>query len=376
MRLFEFALANLGRRPARTGLTIGALGIGIAGVVALTGIAWGFETGWQKANDARGTDLIVTRVASENAMPSPFAADRVQSTLQSLPHVQSVVGLLTEMLTVDESLPPVFVFGWAHGSYLWDHLALTDGRWPKNDDESVVMMGSLAAELLHRKPGDFVDIEGRRFRIVGTFESAAMVENGALLMTLRQAQLTTDKPGRVNVLNIKLDAGASDADIEDIKARVRGRLPGYLAITSGELVRQNTLVRIAKAMEHATILIASMVGALLVLNTMLMSVNERQQEIGILLAIGWRPRTVMKLVLGESAFLSLAGGVLGVLGGIAVACGLEQLDLLRGKIDAEFRLPFLLGVLGTSIALGIVGGLYPSIRAARRMPSRVLRIEG
>jgi putative ABC transport system permease protein len=373
MRLSDLALANLARRPARTGLTIGAVGIAVAGVVALTGIAWGFETSWQKANDVRGTDLIVTRVASENAMPSPFAVNRIQPTLQSLPHVQSVAGLLTEMLTVDEALPPVFVFGWAYRSYLWDHLRLMDGRWPDNDAESVVMIGSLAAELLRRKPGDFVDIEGRHFRIAGTFESSAVIENGALLMTLTQAQLTTDKPGRVNVMNIKLDASVSDAEFEDIKAQVHRRLPGYIAITSGELVRQNTVVRIAKAMGNATILIAGLVGALLVLNTMLMSVNERKREIGILLAIGWRPSTVMKLVLGESALLSLAGGVVGVFGGIAFTVALEHLDLLRGKIDAEFHLAFLLAVLGMSCALGIAGGLYPSIRAARQLPSRVLR---
>ena len=84
MRANEFlglALGNVLRRPARSGLTVSAIALGIAAVVALTSIAWGFEASWQQANDARGTDLIVTRMASENAMPSPFLADKPQKGL-------------------------------------------------------------------------------------------------------------------------------------------------------------------------------------------------------------------------------------------------------------------------------------------------------
>ena len=84
--VFEFALRNLRRRPARTLLTVAAIALGIAAVVALTSIAWGFEASWQKANDARGTDLIVTRLASANAMPSPFRRrSRCKAELAALP---------------------------------------------------------------------------------------------------------------------------------------------------------------------------------------------------------------------------------------------------------------------------------------------------
>jgi len=373
MNLFDFALGNLHRRPARTCLTVSSIALGIAAVVALTSIAWGFEASWQKANDARGTDLIVTRVASENAMPSPFLSEKPQQTLKSYPHVQDVVGLLSEMLSVADNAPPVFVFGWAYGSYLWDHLKLLDGRWPGSDTEPSVMVGSMAVELLHKKTGDTLEIEGRQFRVVGIFESSAVVENGALLMTLTQAQQVTDKPGKVNVLNIKLDGSAAEADIDGIKARVRASLPGFVAITSGELVRQNTIVRISKAMSNATILIASLVGALVVFNTMLMSINERTREIGILLALGWQRHTIMKLVVSESTLLTLAGGVIGILLGVAITWGLEHLDLLRGKIDAVFSVPFLVAVLGLSVILGIAGGIYPAFKAARQLPSHALR---
>lgn len=375
MNLLRFALDNLYRRPARTALTVSAISLGIAAVVALTSIAWGFEASWQKANDARGTDLIVTRIASENTMPSPFVAEQVRPALSALPHVQQVVGLLSEMLTVSQDAPPVFVFGWAHGSYLWDHLKLKDGRWPADDSEATISLGSLAAEMLHKQVGDDIEIEGRLFKVTGIFESSALVENGALIMTLTQMQQITDKPGKVNILNIKLDNSATDADIDAIKTQVRSTMPGFVAITSGELVQKNAVVRISKAMSNATILIAGLVGALVVFNTMLMSINERTREIGILLALGWQRRTVIKLIVGESVILTLAGGAIGILLGIVIASGLGHLELMRGKIDAVFSFPFLIAVLGLSVFLGICGGLYPAIKAARLQPSQALRQE-
>jgi putative ABC transport system permease protein len=375
MTLLEFALHNVRQRPARSLLTVMAVALGVAAAVALTGIAWGFEASWQKANDARGTDLIVTRLASTNAMPSPFRAEPLQSELRGYPKVRDVVGLLSEMLGVEVGAPPLFVFGWTHDSYLWRHLRLVEGRWPAHTDEPAVVIGGVAAGLLAKKVGDTLEIEGRRLPVVGVFESTAAIENGAVLMTLTQAQQTTDKPGKVNVLNVMLDADATEADVDAIKARIRERAPGFVAITSGELVGQNTVVRIAKAMSNATTLIAALVGILIVFNTMLMSVNERTREIGILLALGWHRRTVIQLVCGEAALLTLAGGIAGVLVGVGLTWQLEHLDLLRGKIDANFPLSFLMTMPLLAMLVGTVGGLYPALKASRLTPAHALRQE-
>ncbi len=375
MNMLTFALGNLYRRPARSLLTIVAISLGIAAVVALTSIAWGFEASWQKANDARGTDLIVTRTASQNSMPSPFVEEKPREFIKHLPHVQAVDGLLSEMLSVGEQSQPLFVFGWAYKSYLWNHLRLLAGAWPEKDSDLSVVLGTLAADLLHKQPGDTVEIEGTVFKIVGTFESDAMVENGALLMTLSQAQSVTDKTGKVNVLNIKLDAGATEGDLNQLKATVQVALPGYVALTSGELVRNNAIVKISKAMSQATILIVSLVGALIVFNTMLMSVGERNREIGILLVLGWRRRSIITLIFSESAILALAGGISGIALGIVLTQVLEHLEVLRGKISAVLSAPFLLSVLGLAIFIGICGGLYPAFKASRLLPAQALRHE-
>jgi putative ABC transport system permease protein len=373
MTLLGFAFNNLRCRPARTAITIAAIALGIAAAVALTGIAWGFEASWQRANDARGTDLIVTRIASQNTLPSPFAAAGLQRELVAFPHVSQVAGLLSELLTVGAEPSPGFVFGWERGSYLWNHLRVVSGRLPGGDDAPEVVLGSLAAQILHKAAGGTLLIEGRMFQISGVFDTDTVVENGAVVMTLLQMQRLMDKPGKVNVLNLMLAGGTSVAEIDDIKERVRTTMPGFAAITSGELVRQNAVVRISKAMSNATMLIACLVGSLIVFNTMLMSINERTREVGILLAFGWQRRTVMALVIAESVALTLAGGVLGVLLGVTMTWTLEHVDLLQGKIDAVFPPPFL-GVI-LELSLGLVGGIVPAFKAARQLPAQALRHE-
>ena len=374
MTLAGFALQDLLRRPARSALTLAAIAIGIAAIVSLTSIAWGFEASWQKANDARGTDLIVTRRASENALPAAFRTDEVQAKLAALPEVAQVAGLLSEMLGVGDA-PPMFVFGWAQGSFLWDHLALREGRWPRDDAEKAVVLGVLAAEALHKKAGDTLAIEAEPFQVAGVFQSEALVENGAVLMTLAQAQRLNDKPGKVNILNVKLKPGAGEAGAARVRDAVQASLPGYSAITSGQLVQQNALVRITKAMSAATILIAGLVGALGVFNTMLMSVSERTREIGVLLALGWRRALVLRLILLEAAALSVLGGLAGCLLGVLGVTLLEHHALLRGKIDGLYTPGLFAAALGLSLAVGLLGGLYPAWRASRLSPAAALRYE-
>lgn len=371
---WQLAMKNLWRRPARTLLTAIAVAIGIAAVVSLTAISWGFEASWQHANDARGTDLIVTRASSENTMPAPFAAAALQAQLAAMPHVSQVAGLLSEMLSVDDA-PPLFVFGWERNSFLWDHLHLLKGRWPIDDSEHGVLLGELAAELTGKHIGDSMHIESDDYQVIGIYQSSALVENGALLMTLKQAQRLNEMPGKVNVLNIKLDDPVTQIKLADIRAKVRATMPGYVALTSGQLVQQNAVVRISKAMSGATILIAGLVGALGVFNTMLMSISERTREIGVLLAVGWHRRRVIRLVLTESIIVTALGGLLGVLLGVFGVFLLEHVELLRGKIDGVITLPLVLAALGLAVLLGALGGLYPALRASRLSPTVALRYE-
>jgi putative ABC transport system permease protein len=364
---------NLLRRPTRSLLTMTGIAVGIAAVVALSSIAWGFQKSWEQAYTARGTDMIVTKVTSRDPLPTPFG-ESIKDDLRRLPHVQGVSGLLSDMVSIEDA-PTVLVFGWERDSFLWGHLKLVQGRWPADDGENAVVIGTVAGEMLKKSVGDTLHIENDDFRICGTFNSAAFVENGTVIMALRQMQRVMDYEGKVNFLNLKLAAGTTDRETEELRQTIKNRFPGYNAFTAGEVAQNNTAIQAAKAMSWATSFIALVVGAVGVTNTMLMSVFERIHEIGILLAIGWRRRRIVRLIIYESMALSFVGGIGGIVLGFVAVNLLQATPWIHGKIEGEVNLPLFGLALMIALGLGALGGLYPAYRGSRLHPSEALRYE-
>ena len=373
MRFFTIICKNLLRRRTRSLLTIAGIAIGIGAVVALASLAWGFEASWVRTYTARGTDMIVTKVTSQSPIPAPFAEER-EKDLRALPHVVQASGLLTDLISIEDA-PTVLVFGWKGDAFLWEHLHLVSGRWPENDSEPVVVLGSVAADMLNKTIGSSVQIETGTFQVCGIFESSALAENGAVILRMPQMQRITEQDGKVNFINMKLAPGTTQQQIDELRRAIATRLTGFKAFTAGEIAQNNTGIQVAKAMSWATSGIALFVGAIGVMNTVLMSVFERMHEIGILLAIGWRRSRILRMILFESILLGVIGGIVGCAAGTVAVKLLENTPLLRGKIQGEFSVFLFALALAISIGLGALGGLYPAVRGSRMQPSEALRYE-
>jgi putative ABC transport system permease protein len=128
-------------------------------------------------------------------------------------------------------------------------------------------------------------------------------------------------------------------------------------------------------MAWATTAVALILGSIGLLNTMVMAVFERTNEVGLLRALGWRRRRVLTLILGEAMVL----GLLGALVGTALAyLGVRALLLDRtsqGFIDPNLP-PAVVGIgLAMGLGLSLLGGLYPALRAAMLDPTEALRHE-
>ena len=363
---------NLLRRKVRSLLTVVGIAVGVAAVVAMTAIAWGFEKSWTGTYTARGTDLAVTKTASKSPMPAAFD-EAVGEQLGKLSGVQAVSGLLTDFVGIEES-PGMIVFGWESGSFLWDHLKLVEGRRP-GDGKKEIVLGTVSAELLGKQTGSTVQIDVSEFIVCGIFESSALVENGSLIMALPQMQALTDNPGKVNFFNLRLDPKVDEAGITALKQTIREKFTGFNAFKASEMASNNTAVQLTKAMGWATSVIALVVGAIGMMNTIFMSVFERMHEIGILLAIGWRRRRILRMILWESLVLSLAGGVVGSLIGFAAVRALEATPMLRGRIEGDLSPQLFLMAFLVALGLGILGGLYPAWRGSRMTPNTALRYE-
>jgi len=117
--------------------------------------------------------------------------------------------------------------------------------------------------------------------------------------------------------------------------------------------------------------VALLVGGIGVMAIMLVSVTDRTREIGVRKALGATRREILWQFLVEAATLTLVGGVLGVIVGVAAGQGLKSLMNLQSGV------PVWSALLATavSVAIGLVFGLLPAGRAARLDPIEALRYE-
>jgi putative ABC transport system permease protein len=366
---FTVVIRGLMRRPVRTGLTLVGISIGIAAVVALVGIAWGFEKSWDKGFKARGTDVIVGNLGGA-LTPKPFSAS-VKDRVAQLPHVAAASAGFSQLMSVEDA-PMLMVTAREWGGFTWDNLKLVDGRMPQNASEPVVVLGTLAAEALKKKVGDTLQIETKEMRVVGIVDGGAIVENGAVILALPLLQEVTGNEGKINFVSIRVTPGTTEREVKTLCDQIRTIFPEGRAMVAGELLSSSQGFRVVKAMSWGTSFLALLVGVLGVMNTMLMTVFERTHEIGILLALGWKRRRIVRMVLWESALLGLFGGIAGVLIG---AIGLKLLATtaaVRGLLEPDLSANLLLTSVGIAVVVGVLSGIYPAWRSSRLTPSLAL----
>ncbi|HVG57972.1 MAG TPA: FtsX-like permease family protein [Hyalangium sp.] len=222
-------------------------------------------------------------------------------------------------------------------------------------------------------------LNGEAVRIAGTLVSASPGDRRVGYLPLATAQRVLRMEGRVTEYSVAVQP------LEDAR-RVRDALraslgPGYEVHTWGEV-----FPFIAQILGHQDFLfgILSSVFLLAVLlgivNVMLMSVLERVREIGTMLAVGMRRRSIVVLFLLEGVVLGLVGGVLGALVGGAVTYWLHQRGILLpspgANVDSIIR-PFVpIAYLGRAVAMAAVGAglaaLWPAWRASRLRPVEAL----
>lgn len=369
MTFLTIVVRGLIRRPVRTALTLVGISIGIAAVVGLVGMAWGYEKSIEKQLDVIGIDLVVSNM-SAGIMPKVFDAS-LQDRISKLPNVAETTSVLMQLLSIEDA-PLMMVSGREWGGFTWKNLQVMEGRMPKDAQEPAVVLGHLAAEVLKKKVGDTVQVETLELPVVGIVDGRSVVENGAIILSLNVMQEATANQGRVNFIDIRLTPGSSKAEIDALCEQVKTVFPEGRARAANEVVSANQGFRIARAMSWSTSLLAIVVGVLGVMNTMLMTVFERTHEIGILLAVGWKRMRIVYMVLCESALLGFLGGVTGVTLGAVGLKIMETTPAIRGMLEPDLSPKLLLISIAIAIVVGVISGLYPAWRSSRLSPSLAL----
>jgi putative ABC transport system permease protein len=366
MTFFDVVTRSLKRRPIRTGLTLLGISVGIAAVVALIGLSRGLVTSWTAGMKSRGTDIVVNNMRG-SLTPKPFPAT-TRDRIAHLPGVSATCMILVDLMSI-ENAELMIVSGREWGCFAWDNLKLVSGRMPKDQNERAVVLGTTAADILKKKVGDTVQIETEELAVLAIVDGGAFVENGSLILSLPLLQQITGNQDQISAIDVRVTPGP---DIQRLCAEINRLIPEARADPAGEHIASSEGYRVINAMSWGTSLLAVLVGVLGVTNTMLMSVFERKQEIAVLLALGWRPSRIVRMILWESALLGFFGGIIGVLLGIIGVQLLKMAPAVRGMLEPDLRTNLMLEAVAIAVFVGVLSGLYPAWRSSRVAPSLAL----
>lgn len=250
-------------------------------------------------------------------------------------------------------------------------LAWTDGRSARPGGAEIAA-GALLAERLRLTPGSGLELGQKRFRVTGVYSVGSRFLDGGILTDLPIAQGLLLREG----INLALLKVRDKEKIPSLIRQIEAHFPHLKALPSVELVGTIRLFQTVRTFASAMTVIALLGAVIAVTNTLLMAVSERTREIGILMAVGWRPARVLGMLLGEGVLLCLGGALVGN------GMGLMLLRFLSGSRAVGFGwLPATLSAetvvwsLVLALFLALLSMIWPAAVIFRLNPAEALRHE-
>jgi ABC-type lipoprotein release transport system permease subunit len=364
------AFKNLFRRKMRTALTLVAIGIGIGSVVSMNGIIAGVFG--QLNSIATGSNAHLMAIeAGVSDMGYSAIDESIGARLAAHPEIARVSGVVVWVLMDIPEVPFFVLWGYHPQEAAIGRFRIVEGE-PLRTNRQIVL-GRAFADASGKQVGDTIRLGESAFRVVGIFETGTPFEEIGGLITRRDTQMLAGKPHQVNWYSIEL---RDPAKVDEVMAWLEKAVPGIEVSVTAEFTESLPDLESSRAMMGGLAVLMALVGSVGMTNTILMSVLERTQEIGVLRALGWSRWRVMSLILKESLLLGMVGGLAGIGSGILLARALESWPGIGELLGSATFSPVLLAqAIAVALVLGALGGLYPAWRATRLSPVEALRYE-
>jgi putative ABC transport system permease protein len=364
--VLRLILLDLARRRLRTVIAASGIAVGVAAVVALLALGTGIERGAAGLARLGGAELGLFQAGRGDLTASRLPRSLAEEARRQ-PGVEDAapVLVLTEPLAGEESF---LLFGVDPSSFVMSRLVFTGGGPPSGPGE--IVLGDAAARELELTTGDGLELGDTGYRVVGVYHAGVPFEDQGAALPLAVAQALSASGEDATTIAVSVEPGVR---ADEVGSTLEDAFPGTLAITEpGQVSRVDTnALLIDKATVVLTVL-ALLVGAIVVMNTALMTVLERQRDFALLIAVGWPARRVVELVVGQAVLLGVLGAAIGIpLGVVAgeLATGLVGSSAL---VDPAVSAGTLAVAFAVSVGMGVLGGAYPAWRVTRLRPAQAL----
>jgi putative ABC transport system permease protein len=235
-----------------------------------------------------------------------------------------------------------------------------------------VLLGETLAKNLEKHAGDTITLYDEPIRVAGLFKSPSLFERGSIIMPLPQLQELM-QTHQVTALSVTVENRLQPGAIDAVRREIETLDATLLASPVDEFVKNINEIRMARALAWVISAIALVIGAIGMLNTMVMSVAERVRELGVLRAIGWPRRRVMSLIVCEALLLGAGGAIIGVLAAMALTYFLSGFPATSGVIQGRIAVPVMVEGLFVALLVGATGGAYPAFWGASLPPAEAMR---
>ena len=371
MKFLSLPVKNLRSHLIRSLLTSMGIAIALGGMLALVGLSRGLERNWVMFLEGKGTHVLAVRkgaIDMNSAALDEDLGDRIRSVpgiARVTPSVQDLVDLQTGDLA--------YLIGWPLDGDVWQTIPITEGKALDSSEPEGVVLGETLARHLAKRPGDFLQISGRNFKIIGVSRQPSVIEDRAVTMPLAVLQRLLGREGKVSAFHIRFRHPDDSAETGRARVQLAAMLPQVSFFETSDVARDALVLRLLRAIVWSSSTIAAGMAFMAVLNTLLMSVSERTREMGLLCALGWRPSRIVALVMLDGLAVSAVGAAVGVGLGLGCLRWISRQPRLGGLFQPEVTAGLVLEGLVTAMLVGLLAGLYPAWRATRLSPMDLLR---
>jgi len=408
----RLGLENLRAHKLRSLLTMLGMIFGVAAVVAMLSIGAGAQQEVMAFIEQLGVrNLIVeAREAADGQTLQKVRKLSSGLSFSDLRVMQSNLDGISaatarKRFTPSKLMPKPFtsetpvVYGISPAYKTIGNLQLASGRFFDDGETTaaapVAVLGEAAAANLFGADdpiGRYVKVNDQWFRVIGVAGPQLTVQSDVAGIPAQDRNNIIYVPLYSSVFRLEDGQSAQKDEIDGIYLQMNqsSDIPGAAAMIRGILdvahrgagdftivspaellAEQRRTQRIFEMVMVAIASISLLVGGIGIMNIMLASVLERTREIGVRRAIGARQRDVVRQFLIETTIISLTGGVAGILLGV----GLSQLIGVLAGWSTIVTTASIVLAFGVSVAIGIVFGLYPAVRASRLDPVKALHYE-
>ncbi len=393
------------KNKVRSLLTMLGIIIGVAAVIIMVAISAGTEATIKEQITSLGSNLVFVQSAMTRGGPGQpprggLVFDDAAAIQEGVDGVKAVVVEQNSSETVkagDVILEDIEILGTTPGFPSVRDVDIAAGRYFNEQEierkSKVAVLGASVAEELFGETspiGQYVTVGSTKLAVIGVFAEKGLVGNTdydsrvylpitVVFQKFTPSMFARIMGDRIRMIYVEVDPQANlDDIITQIKLLLVKRHEVTLDTADFSVTTQQDVISTQESTTAAfrSLLawvagVSLIVGGIGIMNIMLVSVTERTREIGIRQAVGATPADIRLQFLTEALLLSVIGGVIGVLAGVAGAFIFGMVSGMRTVVlPASILMAF-----GSAAAVGAFFGYYPANQAAQLDPIEALRYE-